>query len=123
MGLFSRKFNSMPTEEERYAARQQVPSTAPAPAPATTPRAERQAHPTAAPSPRMARLLSKVDKIGTVERRGNDIFIDGWVFAESSGATADQVAPGTRGSHVGSLSCKDLCDLYEYQTGRKAPLR
>lgn len=119
MGIFSRKFDRMQTEEQKYAARQT--STTPQPAtPAATShdsKADRWAtnHPIAG-SGRVRRLRSKVEKVGTIEKRGGKFVLDGWTFKEG---TPDQVKPGSALTRVGSLTVADICDIYEYETGRK----
>jgi hypothetical protein len=119
MGWFSSKFSQMSTEEERYAARQTSSKPQQA-APASTPRdskADRWAtnHPIAG-SGRVQKLRNKVEKVGTIEKRGGKFVIDGWTFKEG---TPDQVKPGTASDRVGSLRFADICDIYEYETGRK----
>jgi hypothetical protein len=120
MGLFSRKFDQMETEEQRYARRgaarpaQTTAATGPAD---SRDRQWSASHPIAGPA-RVKRLRNKVEKVGTIKKRGGEFVIDGWTFKEG---TPDQVEPGTAQTRIGSLTVADLRDIYEYETGRKAP--
>ncbi|UUN27668.1 hypothetical protein [Streptomyces sp. FIT100] len=123
MGLFSRKFDRMQTEEQKYAARQARPlpqHNTPA-ASTRDSRAERwEANHPIAGSARVQRLRSKVEKVGKIEKRGGKFVVDGWTFKEG---TPEQVRPGSAQSRIGSLTFADLCDIYEYETGRKVRRR
>jgi hypothetical protein len=118
MGLFSRNFERMQTEEERYAGRSASQPTQSTGATGSTSSRDQQwstSHPIAGPA-RVRKLRSKVAKVGTIEKRGGKFVIDGWTFTEG---TPEQVQTGTEQTRIGSLTVADLCDIYEYETGCK----
>lgn len=119
MGWFSSKFSQMQTEEEKYAARSQVAPTQSRPTSATDRKVERwgQAHPIAGPA-RVLKNSEKVAKVGTITKRGNKYILDGWTFTDPT-LPAGPLKPGTKSTHIAGLSVAELCDVYEFETGRK----
>lgn len=124
MGLFSRKFDSMQTEEQWYFAARNgggngATHTSGGPEDARRGEGWTRAH-HARSEARYRSLRGRVESVGEIHRnRRGDWVLSGWKFNDPEMPAGEVRLPRRVDRGLGSFTAADLVEIYERETGRK----
>jgi len=119
MGLFSRGFDRMQTEEQRYFATRTA-TTSGDTSSAGDGLDWHHAH-AARKEERYNILRSRVARVGEIHRdRRGDWVLSGWEFADPAMPVGPLKPGGPVAAGLGSFTAADLVEIYERETGRTA---